>query len=324
MRRREFITLAGAVAAWPHAARAQASIPIIGFLSGISPAPATTWVAAFHHGLNETGFTEGQNVAVEYRWAEGHYDRLPALAVDLISQKAAVLVASGGPNSARAAKAATANIPIVFIAGDPVREGLVESFNRPGGNATGVALLQSEIESKRLGLLRDLAPKATLIAVILNPTFADFESQLRDIQKAASNVGEQIHVLHASSEPEIDAAFTDIEQVHAGALLVASDPYLNTLAGRIATLAARYAIPAMYETRDSVRAGGLASYGVSVAQAYQQIGTYTGRILKGEKPADLPVLRPTKFDLVINLKTAKTLGLTVPSGMLAITDEVIE
>ncbi len=322
MRRRDFITRAGAVAAWPYAARAQAAIPIIGFLSGISAAPAATQVAAFHHGLNETGFTEGQNVAVEYRWAEGRYDRLPALAADLIRQKAVVLVASGGPNSARAAKAATANIPIVFIAGDPVREGLVESLNRPGGNATGVALLQSEIESKRLGLLRDLAPKATLIAVILNPTFADFESQLRE--KAASNVGQQIHVLHASSEPEIDAAFTDIEQVHAGALLVASDPYLNTLAGRIATLAARYAIPAMYETRDSVRAGGLASYGVSVAQAYQQIGTYTGRILKGEKPADLPVLRPTKFDLVINLKTAKILGLTVPPGMIAITDEVIE
>ena len=200
----------------------------------------------------------------------------------------------------------------------------MESLNRPGGNATGVELLHSEIESKRLGLLRDLAPKATLFAVILNPTFADFESQLRDIHEAASIIGQQIHVLYASSEPEIEAAFADMQQGHAGALLVASDPYLNTLSGRIATLAARYAVPAMYETRDSVRAGGLASYGVSIAEAYRQVGIYTGRILKGDKPADLPVLRPTKFDLVINLKTAKALGLTVPPGMLAITDEVIE
>jgi putative ABC transport system substrate-binding protein len=325
MRRREFISLlGGSAAAWPLKAGAQAPIPTIGFLSSLSLAATSNWVAAFYSGLKEIGFTEGQNVAVEYRWAEGRYDRLPALAADLLSKKAAVLVATGGPNSGRAAKAATADVAIVFIAGDPVREGLVESLNRPGSNATGVALLQSDIESKRLGLLRDLAPKATMIAVILNPTFGDFESQLQDIQEAARKVGQQIHVLHASNEPEIDAAFANLEHVHAGALLVASDPYLNTLSGRIVTLAAHYAVPAIYETRDFVRAGGLASYGVSIADAYRQVGIYTGRILKGEKPADLPVLRPTKFDLVINLKTAKALGLTVPPGMLAITDEVTE
>ena len=325
MRRREFIILLGGAVAWSSAARAQqASGPMIGFLSGISPAPAAQLLVAFRRGLNETGFVEGQNVAIELRWAEGHYDRLPALAADLLNRRPAVLVATGGPNSARAAKAATETVPIVFIAGDPVREGLVQSLNRPGANATGVGLLQAQIESKRLGLLRDLAPTASLIAVLLNPTFTDFDTQLQDIREAAKAVALDIHVLRASTELEIESAFANIAQARAGALLVASDPYFNTLPNQIAALAARYAIPAIYETREFTKAGGLASYGVILEEAYHQVGIYTGRILKGERPADLPIIQPTKFDLVINLKTAKTLSLTVPPGVLAIADEVIE
>ncbi len=327
MRRREFIGLVGGAVAItsPLAASAQQpAMPVIGFLSGISPAPAAHLLAPFRRGLKEYGFTEGENVAIEFRWAEGHYDRLSVLAADLLSHQPAVLVATGGPNSARAAKAATATVPIVFIAGDPVREGLVQSLNRPGGNATGVGLLQAQIESKRLGLLRDLAPTASLIAVLLNPTFTDFDAQLQDIREAAKTAALEIHVLRASTELEIESAFAKIAQIRAGALLVASDPYFNTLPNQITALATRYAIPAIYETREFIKAGGLASYGVGLEEAYHQVGIYTGRILKGGQPADLPIVQPTKFDLVINLKTAKTLGLTVPLTLQMTADEVIE
>jgi putative tryptophan/tyrosine transport system substrate-binding protein len=324
MRRRVFLQRIAVAAAWPLAARAQTPTPVIGFLSGISPGPAARLLAAFRRGLNENGFTEGQNVAIEFRWAEGHYDRLPALAADLLRHQPAVLVATGGPNSARAAKAATATVPIVYIAGDPVREGLAQSLNRPGTNATGVGLLQAQIESKRLGLLRDLAPTASLTAVLLNPTFTDFDAQLQDIREAAKTAALEIHVLRASAELEIEAAFAEIAQIHAGALLVASDPYFNTVPNQIVVMATRYAIPAIYETREFTKAGGLASYGVNLEDAYDQIGIYTGRILKGEKPADLPIIQPTKFDFVINLKTAKALSLNVPLTLQMTADEIIE
>ena len=326
MRRRQFITfIGGAMAAWPFAVCAQqVPIPVIGFLSGISPAPTAQWVAAFRRGLNETGFVEGQNVAIEYRWAEGRYDRLPALAADLLRRQPSVLVCVGGPNVARAAMGATVTVPIVYIAGNAVREGLAQSLNRPGVNATGIGLQQPEIESKRLGLLHDLVPTASLIAVLLNPTFADFDEQLQDIQIAADRIALKIHVLRASTELEIDAAFANMAEIRAGALLVASDPYLHTKRDRITALAARYTIPAIYETREYAMAGGLASYGVSLEEAYREVAIYAGRILKGEKPADLPIMQPTKFDFVINMKTAKSLGLTVPLQIQQFVDEVIE
>jgi putative ABC transport system substrate-binding protein len=325
MRRREFITiLGGAAAAWPLAVRAQQPKPVVGFLSSQSPRPAAHFVAAFRRGLSETEFVEGRNVTIEYRWAMGRYDHLPALAADLVRRQVAILAATGGPDSGRAAQAATSTIPIVFVTGDAVRDRLVQSLNRPGGNATGVNLLVTELEGKRLGLLRELVPTATLIAVLLNPTFSAFDAQLQDVQGAARIVGQQIHILRASTDPEIEAALATAAQIRAGALLVAADPVLFIKRDRIVALAAHHAIPAMYETREYAMAGGLVSYGVSIPDAYRHAGIYAGRILKGEKPADLPVLQSTKFEFVINLQTARALGLEVPPTLLARADEVIE
>jgi len=328
MKRREFICLVGgSAAAWPLAARAQQSaMPVIGFLSGRSPYESTSVVGAFGQGLGDTGYFGSKNVIIEYRWAEGRYDRLPALAAELVSRQVAVIAAVGGPNSGQAAKAATATIPIVFISGtDPVQEGLVASLNKPGGNATGVNPLLPAMEGKRLGLLRQLIPNAALIAVLLNPASRDnFNRQMNEIQEAAREVEQQLLVLRASSEEEIEAAFATAAERRANGLLVAADPFLLSRRERIVALAAHYAIPAIYEVRDYATAGGLMSYGINLVNAYQQAGVYVGRILKGEKPSDLPVLQPTKFDFVINFKTTKALRLTVPPGLVSIADEVIE
>jgi ABC-type uncharacterized transport system substrate-binding protein len=327
MKRREFIVLlGGATVAWPLAARAQqATMPVVGFLNSTSAASWRHLVESFRRGLGETGFIEGQNVAIEFRWAEGQYDRLPALADDLVRRRVAVFVATGGDASGRAAKAATATIPIVFTSGaDPVREGLVASFNRPGGNATGVNLLLTAIEGKRLELLREMVPTAALIAVLLNPANRMFDSQVNDVQAAARSAGQQLHILRASNDGEIDAAFAAAAELRVGALLVASDPFFNSRRERLAELASRYAIPAIYELREYAAAGGLMSYGINLAEAYRLVGVYTGRILKGDKPAELPVQQLAKFEFIINLKAAKALGIEVPPGLLARADEVIE
>ena len=316
MKRREFIKLLGgaAASAWPFAARAQQpAMPVVGFLSPLSPGPYMSVVAAFRRGLNEAGFTEGQNVVIEYRWAEGQYDRLPALAADLVRRPVAVIAAPGGPSAGLAAKASTATIPIVFVSGaDPVKDGLVPNLNRPGGNVTGVAMLLTTLEGKRLGLLREFFPNATLITVLLNQSSPTFDVQLKDVQEAARAVGQQIHILHASSEREIEVAFATAAQLRTEALLVAADPSFNNWRDQIVALAAHYAVPTIFHVREFAVAGGLMSYGTSLVEGYRQAGIYTGRILKGAKPGDLPVLQPTKFELVINLKTAKALGLDVP------------
>jgi putative ABC transport system substrate-binding protein len=327
VKRREFITALFSAAAWPIAAQAQQpAIPVIGFLSGRSPFESAAAISAFRQGLSEIGYFESRNVIIEYRWAEGRYDRLPALAVELVSRQVAVIAAVGGPASGQAARSATATIPIVFISGaDPVQEGLVTSLNKPGGNATGVAPLLPAMEGKRFGLLRELVPNASLIGVLLNPmSGSNFKREMSDVQEAALAVGQQLLILRASNEEEIEVAFTTAAEQRPGGLLVAADPFLTTRRERIVALAAHYAIPAIYEVREWAVAGGLMSYGINLANAYRQAGSYIGRILKGEKPGDLPVLQPTKFDFVINLRTAKTLGLAIPSGLLAIADEVID
>jgi len=325
--RREFITLLGGAAAmWPLVARAQQQVmPVIGFLSGRSPGESASAVAAFRKGLGETGYTEGKNVAIEFRWAEGQYERLQALTADLVLRQVAVIAATGGPASGQAAKAATATIPIVFLSGaDPVQEGLVASLNRPGGNATGVNPLLPAMEGKRLGFLREVVPNAALIGVLANPATPFFDLQVNDVQETARRVGQQVHILRASSDENIEAAFTTMAELRAGALLVCADPFMLSRRERLVALAARHTIPAIYEVREYAIAGGLMSYGVSLADAYRMAGVYTGRILNGERPAELPVLQPTKFELVINVKTAKAIGVKISDDLLSLSDEVIE
>ena len=326
MKRRQFITLLGGAAAASVAARAQQpTMPVIGYLSLASPGPFAHLVAAFSDGLKEIGYVGGQNVAIEYRWAEGQYERLPALSADLVRRQVSVIVATGGSVVGLVAKAATGTIPIVISSGgDPVKLGLVASLSRPGGNVTGVHLFLSLLDPKKLGLLRELVPQASVIAVLLNPNAADIQARLADVHEAAHAARQQIHILHASTERELDTAFATLSQVQAGALVVGADAFFNSRRDHVVALAARHAIPAIYEGRDYAVAGGLASYGTSLADGYRQVGIYTGRILKGEKPADLPVVQSTRFELVINLKTANALGLTVPDKLLVAADEVIE
>jgi putative tryptophan/tyrosine transport system substrate-binding protein len=327
MKRREFIAgIATTAAAWPLAARAQSSaLPVVGFIRDGSADASARFAAAFRKGLNETGYVEGQNVTVEYHWMEGQYDRLPALVADLVRRQVAVIAAPGNV-PALAAKAATATIPIVFgVGGDPVQYGLVASLARPGGNATGVNFFVHEVAAKRLRLLHDLVPKAVRIAVLLNPENAAVaETTLRDVQEAAPSIGLQIQVLNASTIGEIDAAFATLARVHPDALFVAGDAFFVSQRAPLAALTARHQIPAAYSVRELVAAGGLMSYGSDLADMFHQVGVYTGSILKGAKPAELPVLQSTKFDFVINLKTARALGIEVPTGLLLIADEVIE
>jgi len=300
-------------------------MPVIGFLGGGSSAAFAPYLRAFWQGLGEAGFVDGRNIAIEYRWAEGRLDQLPEMAADLVRRQVALIAATGGIAAAHAAKVATTTIPVVFTVGaDPVRSGLVASLSRPGGNVTGAAMFTSQMEAKRFGLLHELVPGAALIAVLLDSKTAPFTVQSKDIAEAARAVGQQIRIFQASNEAELNAAFADAARLHAGALLVAASPFFNSRRGYIVTLAARYGIPAMYEQREFALAGGLMSYGTSFADGYRQAGAYVGRILKGERPADLPVVQSTRFEFVINLSTAKALGMEVPPTLSARADEVIE
>ena len=326
MKRREFMALIGGAAAWPVAGRAQQpAVAVIGFLHLGSPEPVGPNVAAFRQGLNETGFVDGRNVAIEYRWAQGQYDRLPALAADLVRRQVTVIAACATSAPGLAAKAATSAIPIVFqTGGDPVQDGLVTSMNRPGRNVTGVSRLSVTLEPKRLELLRELSPKTTVIGLLVNPTNPRSELVTQQLEEPARALGLRLQVLKATSEGELDTVFASSVRLGVGALLVAQEPAYNRWLRRIIALASDRAIPTMYATRDFVVAGGLVSYDASGIDSFRQVGVYVGRILKGEKPADLPVMQPTKFELVINLKTAKALGIEVPPTLLARADEVIE
>jgi putative ABC transport system substrate-binding protein len=325
MQRRKFVgLLGGVIAAWPLAARAQKPMPVIGVLSTGSPGDSVTSMNAFRLGLREAGYVEGRNLAIEYSWAEGHYDRLPAMAAELVGRKVDLIMASSPP-AAQAAKSATSTIPIVFRGGaDPVAIGLVASLAHPGGNLTGVSFVPDELASKRLELLCDLVPKAQVIALLVNPSNATAERASRDVEDAARMKGLQLHVLKAGNDSEIDSAFTSLAQLHADALVVAADPFLSGRRERIVPLASRHAIPAIYAWREFASIGGLISYGSSLVAAYRLVGAYAAKVLKGAKPYDLPVEQPTKYELVINLKTVKALGLTVPASLLARADEVIE
>ena len=326
MKRRDFITLlGGAAAAWPHAVRAQQpAMPVVGFVHYASATTLVHLAESVRRGLKEGGYVEGQNVAIEYRWAEGHYDRLPALASDLVRRQVTVITA-GGAVAAQAAKEATATIPVVFTSGaDPVVSGLVESLSRPGGNLTGVSLLAAEMATKRLELIRDLMPKARTVAMMINPTFPGAESEMAQVEAAGRTIRMQIHGARATIPSDIDAALAAFNQLRVDAFIVGADGYFITRRDQLATLAARYAIPGIYPFPDFPQAGGLLSYGVSLADAYRQAGVLTGRVLKGAKPAELPVMQPTKFEFVLNLRTARALSLEVPPALLARADEVIE
>ena len=326
MQRRLFITLLGAAAAWPLTARAQQpAMPVIGYLGAQSPTAFASRVRAFRQGLDETGFVEGRNVTIEFRWAEGQHNRLSALAADLVGRQVAVIVAPGGAPAALAAKSTTTTIPIVFEMGaDPIAMGLVGSLNRPGGNLTGVSSLNVEVTPKRLELLHELIPTAAVVAVLVNPTSPTVNSQLRNLHGAADALGLQLRVLHASTERDFDTAFVTLLQVRAGGLVVASDGFFATHSEQLAALTVRHAMPAIHQSRDFCIAGGLMSYGGNFVESHRQAGVYTGRILKGEKPAELPVQLVTKVELFVNLKAAKTLGVTVPLPLLGRADQVIE
>jgi putative ABC transport system substrate-binding protein len=326
VRRRKFIALiGGAAAAWPLAARAQEAMPVIGFLHSASPGPFARAVEAFRQGLSETGYVEGQNVAIEYRWAEGHYDRLPALAADLVGRQVSVIVAVAGNAPALAAKAATTSIPIVFVSGgDPVSGGLVASLNRPGGNVTGVSWVATALVLKQLELLHRSVGNPALIGALVNPSYPDHGVQLGELREGANAINQEINIVQAATAHDIDMAFVSLVQKGANALIVVNDPFFVSRRDQIVALAARHRMPAMYFSREFAAAGGLLSYGASLVDAARQGGIYTGKILKGEKPTDLPVMQSTKFEFVINLKTAKNLDLEIPPTVLATADEVIE
>ena len=324
--RREFMTLLGGAAAWPGVARAQQpALPVIGFMNTASPGPFANLVAAFRRGLEETGYVEGRNVMVEYRWAEGRYDRLSAFAAELVGRPVTVLVATGGEPAILAAKSATTSIPIVFATGaDPVARGFVASFSRPGGNITGATQFTTALSAKRIGLLRELVPNADPIGVLINPSFPASADVIKDAQEAASQIGVRLLLLNAPTESEFEPAFATFAQEGARALMVGADPFFNSRRAQLVALAARYAVPAIYEWREFAVAGGLMSYGTRLSDTFHQVGVYSGRILKGEKPTDLPVVQASRFEFVLNLKTAKALGLEVPSTLPVHADEVIE
>ncbi len=326
MRRRRVLTLVGCAIASPLVARAQLAVmPVVGFLSSRSPDEAAAHTAAFRRGLSEAGFVEGKNVSMIFRWAEGRYEQLPALAKRLVDLQVSAILAGGGEPSARAAKGATTSIPVVFVIGDdPVKVGLTASYNRPGGNLTGLSFLTGELGGKRLDLICELVPGSGPIALLLNPNVQNSELQRQEVQAAAQALGRRVLVLYADTERDVETKFETLKQERAEALIVQNDPFFDSQRERIISLAARSALPAIYHIREFPAAGGLLSYGASLADAYRQAGNYMGRILKGEKPGDLPVIQPTKFELVINLKTAKTLGLNVSPSLLARADEVIE
>ena len=326
LKRRDFISLVGGAATWPLVARSQqAAMPVIGFMSGRSMADSGYLAESFRQGLRDTGYVEGESIGIEYRWANGDYDRLPGFASDLLQRNVLVLVAVGGDSSPRAAKQATSTVPIVFgMGGDPIQAGLVASFNRPGGNATGYTLLTNEMEPKRIGLLHELVPGASLLGALINPSFPPAARQLEDIENAIRSIKQNLFVARAVNDQDLETAFPSFVQQKAGAVLVAASPFFDTRQDRIVALAAQYRLPAMYHFRQYAVAGGLISYGPSLTESYKQAGVYAGRILRGAKPADLPVLQPTKFEMVINQKTANALGFAIPNTIQLLADEVIE